>query len=158
LSTKQVTEQAVYNNYRAALRSLRQANSQNHNSRAGGRKQIALQLTSDRYHVPVSEVKEIVRKLDEANGITHEQDPSYLHARAYEAARIAAAETREAEHRAEFGIGVPHSCDECNTTDSEKLIRIRRNPETPYSGTNWEFEVLCFPCWRLAGGDMNLYR
>lgn len=66
-------EDRVYSNYRAVLRSMPHTAG----SRAGSRKQRARVLTSERYHLPISQVKSIVHAKDEANNITHEHTVAY---------------------------------------------------------------------------------
>lgn len=53
-------EDRVYGNYRTALRSMPHTAG----SRAGSRKQRARVLISERFHLPISEVKRIVQKKD----------------------------------------------------------------------------------------------
>lgn len=62
-------EAAVYSSYRRTLKSL--SSGGNRNSRAGARKQQARVLTAERYKVPISQVKAIVRNHEAAQGITH---------------------------------------------------------------------------------------
>lgn len=57
-------ENAIYKNYRAALRSNRSTQ-----MRAPEARQNALKVTADRYHVPISVVKSVVRKSDETPGV-----------------------------------------------------------------------------------------
>lgn len=58
-------EAAIYKNYRAALNTRE---SDLIEMRAPARRQNALKLTADRYHVPISVVKNIVRRNNEAAG------------------------------------------------------------------------------------------
>lgn len=62
-------EAAIYSSYRRTLKSLSTGGSRN--SRAGARKQQARVLTAERYKVPISTVKNIVKAKDEERGIIH---------------------------------------------------------------------------------------
>lgn len=66
-------ENAIYKNYRATLRSNRSTQ-----MRAPEARQNALKVTADRYHTPVSVVKNIVRRFDEATGVKHEYPEKFL--------------------------------------------------------------------------------
>lgn len=59
-------EDRVYGNYRTALRSMPHTAG----SRAGRRKQRARVLISERFNLPISEVKHIIQKRDEQQEIT----------------------------------------------------------------------------------------
>lgn len=135
---------AIYSNYRAALR----AQPHTASSRAGARKQKALQITADRYHVPISKVKEIVRKLEEENKIAHEQDPNYLKHIAREAAADAAAVkfmaaqlelTRDPNH--------PPICTTCGTSAENSYVRIRANEVQEAATGELVFTLQCFKDW-----------
>jgi hypothetical protein len=108
-------EQSIYGEYRSALRALKN-NSNSRESRASERKQKALKLVADRKHIRISEVKNIVRAGDAANGITHEHTDNYL-----EEFRIKGLMTAAVE---EFTAN-PVGCVICGTTDPEALIRPR---------------------------------
>lgn len=69
-------EQSIYHNYRNALKSFR-ANSHGSSERASERKQRALKVTSERYGVPLGEIKNIVRVHEIESGITHEHPANY---------------------------------------------------------------------------------
>ncbi len=75
-------EERVYANYRSTLN----AQIRSVSSRAGARKQKARVITSQRYNIPVSQVKSIVKQMDEVNGITHEHTEAYSKKLAFEAA------------------------------------------------------------------------
>jgi hypothetical protein len=108
-------EQSIYGEYRSALRALKN-NSNSRESRASDRKQKALKLVADRKRIRISEVKNIVRAGDAANGITHEHTDNYL-----EDFRIKGLMTAAVE---EFTVN-PVGCAICGTTDPEALIRPR---------------------------------
>jgi hypothetical protein len=139
--------QAIYNNYRAALRSMPHTAG----SRAGERKQRALKLTSDRYHTPISEVKAIVRNLEEANGIIHEQDPNYVAARQMQEAHQEATDRLITEQRTAAGDpGRAPSCDTCGDDDERALVRVRLD-ELHYDSTGEKrFNLQCFKHWYVS--------
>lgn len=70
-------EDRVYNNYRTVLRNANK-NAGSRDSRVAARKQAARVATSDRYKLPISQVKQIVREKDAENGIGHDQPEAYL--------------------------------------------------------------------------------
>lgn len=65
---------SVYNTYRATLKKARSAAS---GGRTSERKQRALKVAADRHHLPISQVKQIVRDMDAVNNITHEHTAEY---------------------------------------------------------------------------------
>lgn len=136
--------QAIYNNYRAALRSMPHTAG----SRAGERKQRALKLTADRYHIPVSEVKEIVRNLDEVNGISHDQDPNYL--RKLERAALHEKAIQDLISAQRETLGDPEAdptCTTCGRSDKESLVAVRFNEVREAETGEPEFTLQCFPDW-----------
>jgi hypothetical protein len=104
--------QAVYDNYRASLRAQRKADGGR--GRSAARKQVALKVTADRYGIPIREVKALVRKLDEANGVTHEHTKQY----SAELAFI------DAYDLAKERLG-DAPCSVCNIDHSSGLVRPR---------------------------------
>ena len=74
-------EQRVYNNYRAALKSLRknvpavwvEAGKNWRPAQSPELRQMAREYTVVRYGIPFAEVKRIIREQDAINGITHEK-------------------------------------------------------------------------------------
>lgn len=70
-----IDESRVYSSYRRTLKSLK---SGGRDSRAGARKQEARKRTADKYGIPISKVKDIVREQDAEHGITHEHPEAYL--------------------------------------------------------------------------------
>jgi hypothetical protein len=139
--------QATYNNYRAALRSMPHTAG----SRAGDRKQRALKLTADRYHTPISKVKEIVRQLEEENGIIHEQDPNYVAARQMQEAHEEATERMIAAQRTTAGDpNRAPSCETCGDDDERALVRVRLD-ELRYDLTGEKvFTLQCFKHWYVS--------
>lgn len=126
-----IEEKQVYNSYRAALKSRKVLDIH----RAGARKQTALKNIADRRNVPVSEVKEIIRKGDLVNGITHEHNPGYLEEYAIKTAFEKAV--------ADFTANpVPCTCG--NTDDVRVYVR-------PLDGCAEDrtvsFVVRCFDCY-----------
>lgn len=71
------TETAVYNNYRAVLRKVT-SSARAHgdrNTRMATCRQHARQLTAERYNLSYRELKDIIARHDEQNGISHIPDP-----------------------------------------------------------------------------------
>lgn len=135
---------AIYSNYRAALR----AQPHTVSSRAGERKQKALKITADRYHVPISKVKEIVRNLEEENGIVHEHDAGYLKNLEREASADAAAtEFIAAQLEITGDASLPPMCTSCGTSEEKALIRIRVNEIHEETTGELVFTMQCFKDW-----------
>lgn len=107
-----IDTKAVYDNYRASIRAQRK--SSGGAGRTGNRKQVALKATADRYFIPISQVKGIVREGDLANGIIHEYTEPYKRELAFKASMDAAV----------LRIGdVPCSC--CGTSAKSDVVRPR---------------------------------
>lgn len=87
-SDREVTmnEAAVYSSYRSVLRGLRRANN-SRDCRASKRKQTARVQKATKFGIPIRDVKDIVRRHDALNGITHEHPKPYLQSLAVKAAR-----------------------------------------------------------------------
>jgi hypothetical protein len=144
MSTTKDNSQAIYNNYRAALRSMPHTVG----SRAGERKQRALRLTSERYHVPISEVKKIVQNLEEENGISHDKDPNYL--RKLERAQLHEKATEEllaAQRETLSDSGADPTCTTCGRSDKASLVAVRFNEVREAETGEPEFTLQCFPDW-----------
>lgn len=138
---------AIYSNYRAALR----AQPHTVSSRAGERKQKALQITADRYHVPISEVKEIVRNLEAENGVSHEHDSGYLKKLQIEAeADLAAERFMAAQLEATGDPNHAPICTTCGTSAEEDIVRIRLNEVNVIATDDREFTLQCFKHWFYA--------
>lgn len=132
---------AIYSNYRAALR----AQPHTVSSRAGERKQKALKITADRYHVPISKVKEIVRNLEEENKISHDHDPNYLkNAQREAAADAAATEFIAAQLEITGDPSLPPTCTSCGTFEEKDLVRIRVNEIHEDATGELVFTMQCF--------------
>lgn len=149
MSTSKDQTTAIYNNYRAALRA------QPHTvaSRAGARKQKALQITADRYHVPISEVKEIVRSLEGESKNDREQDfQKNLDHLKYLGNREAAAEVAAEKllsDQLEITGDPDHApiCTTCGTSDEKDLVRIRVNEIHEAKTGELDFTLQCFKDW-----------
>lgn len=137
----QTFEQRVYNNYRSALRSFPHTAG----SRAGERKQRARVLTSTRYNLPISKVKEIVREQDAPNGITHEHDVNYYK-------KLEFQETAQGMLDAHGDSDV---CPTCNVTpENPEEIRIRVNPFMEEMHKEIVPMLSCFNCYFSVKYDM----
>lgn len=155
MSTSKDQTKAIYSNYRAVLRGQPHTVS----SRAGERKQKALQITADRYHVPISKVKEIVRKLEEENKISHDQDPNYIRKMEREAAADAAAtEFIAAQLEITGDPNLPAVCTSCGTFEEDAYVRIRVNEVHEDATGELVFTMQCFKDWfysaTLRGVDL----
>src|SRR5690606_36400051 len=75
MTAPSIDEAKIDSSYRRTLKSLKPGG---RDSRAGARKQEARQRTADKYGIPISKVKDIVRELDAENGITHEHPTAYM--------------------------------------------------------------------------------
>lgn len=139
---------AIYSNYRSALRAARIAAGRDSSTRAGGRKQAALQVTADRYHLPISEVKKIVKNLEEVNGVTHEKDSGYLEQVAFDEAL---AQAEENFRKDQFGVTgkANHAliCTSCGTSFESKLVRVRPDEVTSQLTGKLRFTLECFEDW-----------
>jgi len=134
MSTAKTLDNRVYNHYRLVLKNLR-------GGRASTRKQRARVLTSERYHLPISQVKQVVRDFDEKNGVTHEHPVSYL--RQLEADKLVS------EAQAEYDAN-PVPC-HCGSTE---LVRARLNPFEVEIHEQLVVMVTCYMCYRDAEYDI----
>lgn len=74
----QRTVEAAYSAYRATLRAARKrAAATAEDSRAGARKQAALKIASQRYRIPMGELKVLIRAIEKRHGISHEHPAAY---------------------------------------------------------------------------------
>lgn len=77
-SLDQRTAEAAYSAYRAALKAARKrAAAAEEDSRAGARKQAALKIASQRYRIPMGELKVLIRAIEKQHGISHEHPAAY---------------------------------------------------------------------------------
>lgn len=135
MSGSATPDSTVYSAYRMTLRGLRKSGPQ----RAGARKQRAREIVSERYKLPISQVKSIVRKFDEEIQLVREHDPAYLMELKYrqEADELFAAH------------GNSPSCPHCGNvpTEAGDVVRVRVNPYE--EEVNGEFKPLlsCFRCY-----------
>lgn len=123
-------DETIYSAYRLALKGQPRGAS----TRAAARKQKARKIIAERYKLPISRVKQIVREFDELNGITHEQNPAEVFMRA---CSLAMAETREAlENSAE-----PERCPHCGESEADDLPMRDRFDEIAGRGRNVEVRL-----------------
>lgn len=137
MSTAKDNSKAVYANYRNALKA-------SHAPRAAARKQDALKVTSDRYKLPISEVKEIVRASELEAGITHEHTPDYLREQAF-AGLAAKAEAELIPKQIKDHDNI--YCSKCYTKDTTSVISVRPNMKELLERNHLSFSVQCFRCW-----------
>lgn len=71
------SEQSAYNCYRSVIKSIRSGPG-SRDTRSSAIKQKALKIAADRYHIRIGDLKRIVRKFDEDNGISHDHTENYL--------------------------------------------------------------------------------
>lgn len=143
-------EAAVYSSYRRTLKSLSQGG--NRNSRAGERKRRARVITSERYRLPISTVKLIVRKHEAERGITHEPTANLIERRRleaiYEDALEQAIEANPERNCSHCG-GEP--TDELTFADGNTGLRgpAKLRFDADYYRTHGEprFLDVCLRCW-----------
>lgn len=123
-------ETRIYNNYRAALRSQV-------GGRAASRRQAARKITVGRFGVSYAQVKEIVTRLDEVHGVTHEHTENYL--------RTLAVQRAQEEYDRN-----PVPC-QCGSTD---MVRVRPNPYTLEIHGTSQLTTLCYACYRVLEEDI----
>lgn len=104
-----LTEEKLYSRYRSILKGQKQ-------NRAGARKQAALAITADRYHVPISTVKKVAQAHDVSTGITHEHTAEYAKRLAY---------YLEAKPVQDAYDANPVGCRNCG---SHKEVKVRPDP------------------------------
>jgi len=136
---------AIYDNYRASIRAQRQADSGR--GRTGTRKQRAREQISERYHVPISVVKNIVREYDERNGVTHEHDSGYLKDLEF----VRQAEALIAAHGEDNKV-----CPKCGNTPTEEgdVVRVRANPYDAEIHGEYHPMLSCFNCYLEISYDI----
>lgn len=140
------TETAIYNNYRSALRIANRASrSGSKSSRAAERRNHARRQTVNRYNIPFTELKTIIAKHDELNGITHEHTEQYQYELALDLANK--------EYRKN-----PHPCKRINSEGVEcgntENVRVRWNPfELEIYGEHYAMTT-CFECYLEVSYDI----
>jgi hypothetical protein len=130
--------QRVYSNYRSALKATTA-------QRAGARKQKAREITSERYHVPISAVKSIVNEFDIKNGVAHDHPASYIKEQEI-AARFHAMQSAYDAN--------PVACG-CGSEGTGALIRVRANPIALTRHGMWSPMLSCFKCYLGNGGSVR---
>lgn len=148
-STADNLEKRVYNSYRNVYTDLRhrphRPSSSTHN-RCGADRQKAREITADRYKLPISEVKEIVKRHDELNGVTHEApvEPHWMTA-AWKIEEMQVAIRNDAN----FSLEV---CSMCGIPNGEKFAKSAVFLSFNYRawfdshGEKIEFAATCFDC------------
>lgn len=118
----QRTLEAAYGAYRLTLR---KSSGNRAEGRSGSRKQSALKIVSERYHIPVGELKRAIRSMDEERGIGHEHTAAYQQRLDYQ---LAAAELEKQN------TGKCPLCDDrrdswtLRTEDDPDEVRVRVDP------------------------------
>ena len=81
-SSKAFTPSDIYRAYRHTLKSISRERINGEDNRklgrTGERKQRAREIVSNRYHLSISRVKDIVREQDKDHGIVHDQNSGWL--------------------------------------------------------------------------------
>lgn len=126
-------EDRVYNNYRTVLRDSNR-NAGSRDSRVAARKQAARVATADRYKLPISQVKQIVREKDAENGIVHAQPAAYT--------EKLAVEEKFAAVQAEYDAN-PVGC-RCG---SHELVHVRMNARIYAQDGRMIPFLSCFKCY-----------
>lgn len=140
------TDEQLFNNYRASLKSLRATFKGD--TRTGSRKQQALKQTADRYGKPISYVKSVVKRTELERGITHEHTQNYLDELRYNReAQQYENEIRAAQKEAGITDGTRLACEGCNSTEKSALIRVRAPYSTERDENHFpthQFSAMCY--------------
>lgn len=118
-------DERIYRAYRLTLKSQPRGAS----TRAAARKQKSREIVAERYKLPISRVKQIVREFDAIHGITHDQNPAEVFTRACHEA-IAAAQAWLEE------FPEPKRCTYCAESESDELPIRDRFDEIAGRGRN----------------------
>jgi len=157
MSTDQMQQELrIYKGYRAALKGIT-ASARTADSRAGGRKQKAREITAERYKVPISTVKAIVREHEVEEGVVHEPTANLVERRRIEALY--------AEELDRVRISNPErNCSHCGGKATDKIelksggtmergeARLRFEPIHYRETGEPLFLDVCLPCWVLEFG------
>lgn len=154
MSTNQTPqERSIYGGYRATLKGIHRGP----NTRAGARKQEALRITAERYKVPISTVKAIVRDQDAQEGIVHEPTANLLERR-----RING--LYEEELARVLASNPERSCSHCGGKATDELTlrdgsimergasKLRLDPGHYRRTGEARFIDACLPCWVIEFG------
>ena len=144
-------QDAIYSNYRSVLKSLR-LQPGNRDSRTAARKQKAREITAERYLVPISKVKKIVKIFELEEGITHEHTDKYL-----DHLKVQKAFTEAVQNA--LKANPDRICSSCGLTSQDKIeslygdlidrgpVRVRLDHDTYEKTGNIIFKDTCYPCW-----------
>lgn len=141
-----VTDEQLFNNYRATLKSIRAK--YKGDTRTGSRKQQALKKTADRYGKPISYVKSVVKRIEAERGITHEHTQNYLDELHHNTTAQRYEENiRIAQKESGISDGIVLACELCGSMLKEALIRVRSPQPTDRDQNNlpiYQFAATCF--------------
>lgn len=143
-------EASIYRAYRATLRGIR-------GDRAGARKQRAREIVADRYKLPISALKELVRKHDGIAGVAHEPTAHLKERYMLEGAL--------AHRQVEADILNPdRNCEHCKGTPTG-LLTLPNGSTVPRGEARLRLDVkrygetgevvfldTCYPCWYFELG------
>jgi len=154
MSTNQTPDdRSIYGGYRATLKGIYRGPK----TRAGARKQEALRITAERYKVPISTVKAIVREQDAKEGIVHEPTANLMERRRIE-------ELYSEELTRVLATNPERSCSHCGgRADDEIELRtggtmergaskLRLDPGHYRKTGEARFIDACLPCWVIEFG------
>lgn len=155
-------ELRIYKGYRTALKGIT-ASARDRNSRAGNRKQRARELTADRYKLPISTVKNIVRAHEAEEGIVHEPTTNLIERRRLEAlyseelARVRASNPERS--CAHCGGGAADEIElRAGGTMERGESRLRFDPAHYRETGEPLFLDVCLPCWVIDLGHSGSSR
>jgi len=154
MSTNQTPQdRSIYGGYRATLKSIHRGP----NTRAGSRKQEALRITAERYKVPISTVKAIVREQEAQEGIVHEPTANLLERR-----RLNGLYNEELTRV--LTANPERSCSHCGGKADDEIelrsggtmkrgaSRLRLDPGHYRKTGEAHFIDACLPCWVIEFG------
>lgn len=131
-------EERVYKAYRLTLKSFRRE-SNGSTCRAAERRNRARKVVVERYNVSFQDIKRIIAKYDNINGVTHPDDPAYVLTRQFKVAE------------GEYLKNPAKSCPKCGGNDE---VRMRPAPVEWQVYNEFYPTVLCDPCYTILEEDL----
>jgi hypothetical protein len=128
-----IQETRIYKNYRNVLK----AENRHKENHAAQRRQRARKATVERYNISYVDLKTIIAKHDQINGITHEHTPDYLN------------ELEYMEHQKAYDAN-PYPC-RCGSTE---IVRVRLHPVDYQIYGERNYIVTCYMCYMILEEDI----
>lgn len=154
LSLTPEMEERIYNKYRFVLKSVTK---ENRFERASARRQFAREAVVKQFNLYHAAVKDIVKKHDELNGVTHEHNPDYLAGIRFheEADRLLAENTEgKCSHCGWHPVDGDVEFNGQVLTSEDNEIRIRVNPLKTGNTRDFNPMLSCFMCYLSAKRDI----